>query len=123
MSTFDADDRDTMGYFLPEHSQRRLQKLRDCAEFLSYIAQPRTPNAEQKGIPKINAEQVAICLEFLVEQMGLALSNLSFPAYRAESDGAPAADETPYAAESTPYNAGGLYRFGITLDQVNTLNQ
>ncbi len=123
MSTFDADDRDTMGYFLPENSQRRLQKLRDYAEFLSHIAQPRTPDAEQEGIPKINAEQVAICLEFLVEQMGLVLSDLSFPAYRAYSDAAPAADEKPYAAESTPYDADERYRFGLTLDQVDTLNR
>lgn len=123
MSTYDADDRGTMGYFLPETSQRRLQKLRDYAEFLSHIAQPRTPDAEQDGAPKINAEQVAICLEFLVEQMGLVLSDLSFPAYRAESDAAPAADETPYAAESMPYDTGEHHRFGITLDQVDTLNR
>jgi hypothetical protein len=123
MSTFDADNRDTTGYFLPEDSRRRLQKLRDYAEFLSHIAQPRSPDAEQEGLPKINAEQVAICLEFLVEQMGLVLSDLSFPAYRAESDAAPAVDETPYAAESTPYDTGERYRFGITLDQVDNLNR
>jgi len=122
MSTFDADDRDTMGYFLPANSQRRLQKLRDYAEFLSHIAQPRTPDAEQEGLPKINAEQVAICLEFLVEQMGLMLSDLSFPAYRAESDAAPAADAKPDAAEAMPDDAGGRYLFGLTLDQVDTLN-
>ncbi len=123
MSTFESDDRDTRGYFLPEHSQRRLQKLRDYAEFLSHIAQPRTPDAEQEGAHAINAEQVAICLEFLVEQMGLVLSDLSFPAYRAESDAAHAADETPYAAEAMPDDVGERYRFGITLDQVDTLNQ
>jgi hypothetical protein len=122
MSTFDADDRETMGYFLPEHSQRRLQKLREYAEFLSHIAQPRTPD-EQEGAPAINAEQVAICLEFLVEQIGLVLSDLSFPAYRAESDPAPAADETPYAAEATPDDVSERYPFGITLDQVDALNR
>ncbi len=120
MSTYDADDRDTMGYFLPEHSQRRLQKLRDYAEFLSHIAQPRTPDAEQEGAPKINAEQVGICLEFLVEQIDLVLSDLSFPAYRAESDAPHAA---PQAAATMPYDTGESYRFGITLDQVDTLNR
>jgi len=70
MSTFDADDRDTMGYFLPENSQRRLQKLRDYAEFLSHIAQPRTPDVQQEWVPEIHVEQVAICLELLAEQMG-----------------------------------------------------
>ena len=123
MSTFDADDRDTMGYFLPENSQRRLQKLRDYAEFLSHIAQPRTPDVQQEWIPEIHVEQVAICLELLAEQMGLVLSDLSFPAYRAESDAAPAADETPYAAEAMPDDVGERYRFGITLDQVDTLNR
>ena len=119
MSTYDTDDRDTMGYFLPEHSQRQLQKLRDYAEFLSHIAQPRTPDAEQEGAPKINAEQVGVCLEFLVEQMDLVLSDLSFPAYRAESDTPHA---TPQAADTMPYDTGERYRFGITLEQVDTLN-
>jgi hypothetical protein len=123
MATFDADDRDTMGYFLPENGQLRLQKLRDYAAFLSHIAQPRTPDVAQEGIPEINAEQVAICLEFLVEQMGMVLSNLSFPAYRAERDTAPAADETPYATETMPDDADGRYRFGMTLDQVDALNR
>lgn len=120
MSTFDADDRDTRGYFLPENSRRQLQKLRDYAEFLSHIAQPRTPDAEQEGIPRINAEQVGICLEFLVEQMDLVLSDLSFPAYRAESD---ATHATPQAADTMPYDTGERYGFGITLDQVDTLNR
>ncbi len=123
MSTFDADDRDTMGYFLPENSQLRLQKLRDYAEFLSHIAQPRTPDVQQEWIPEIHVEQVAICLELLAEQVGLVLSDLSFPAYRADSDAAPAADETPYVAQSMPYDAGERYRFGLTLEQVDTLNR
>lgn len=123
MSTFDVDDRDTKGYFLPESSQLRLQKLRDYAEFLSQIAQPRAPDAGQEGAPRINAEQVGICLEYLVEQMDLALRRISFPAYRAESDAAPASDETPYTAEAMPYDTGERYRFGITLDQIDTLNQ
>jgi hypothetical protein len=123
MSTYDADDRETMGYFLPANSQRRLQKLRDYAAFLSHIAQPRAPGAEQEGIPKINAEQVAICLEFLVERMDLVLSHLSFPAYRSENGAAPTADETSYTAEAMPYDTGERYRFGITLDQIDTLNR
>lgn len=122
MATFDADDRNTMGYFLPENSQLRLQKLRDYAEFLSHIAQPRTPDVQQEWVPEINTEQVAICLEFLVEQMDLVLDGLSFPAYRAERDASPAADETPYATETMPDDAGGRYRFGMSLDQVDALN-
>ena len=123
MSTFDADDRDTMGYFLPEDSQLRLKKLREYAEFLSHIAQPRSPDVSQEWVPEIHVEQVAICLEFLVEQMDLVLSHLSFPAFRAESDAAPAADETPYATKTMPDDADGRYRFGMTLDQVDALNR
>jgi len=112
MSTFDSDDRETMGYFLPEDSQLRLQKLREYAEFLSYIAQPRTPDVQQEWIPEIHVGQVAICLELLAEQVGLVLNDLSFPAYRSESD-----------AAAMPDDADGRYLFGITLEQVDTLNQ
>ena len=122
MSTFNLDDRDTRVCFLPEDGQLRLQKLRDYAEFLSHIAQPRTPDVQQAWIPEINVQQVAICLELLAEQMGLVLDDLSFPAYRAESDAAPAANATP-EAEAMPCDAGERYLFGLTLDQVDTLNR
>ena len=112
MSTFDSDDRETMGYFLPEDSQLRLQKLREYAEFLSHIAQPRTPDVQQEWIPEIHVGQVAICLELLAEQVGLVLNDLSFPAYRSESD-----------AAAMPDDADGRYLFGMTLEQVDTLNQ
>ena len=112
MSTFDSDDRETVGYFLPEDSQLRLQKLREYAEFLSHIAQPRTPDVQQEWIPEIHVGQVAICLELLAEQVGLVLNDLSFPAYRSESD-----------AAAMPDDADGRYLFGITLEQVDTLNQ
>ena len=123
MSTFDSDDRETMGYFLPEDSQLRLKKLRQYAEFLSHIAQPRTADVAQEWIPEIHVGQVAICLELLAEQVGLVLDDLSFPAYRSESEAAPAADAKPEAAEAMPSDAGGRYLFGMTLDQVDTLNQ
>ena len=112
MSTFDSDDRETVGYFLPEDSQLRLQKLREYAEFLSYIAQPRTPDVQQEWIPEIHVGQVAICLDLLAEQVGLVLDDLSFPAYRSES-----------AAAAMPDDADGRYLFGMTLEQVDTLNQ
>ena len=112
MSTFDSDDRETVGYFLPEDSQLRLKKLREYAEFLSHIAQPRTPDVQQEWIPEIHVGQVAICLELLAEQVGLVLNDLSFPAYRSESD-----------AAAMPDDADGRYLFGITLEQVDTLNQ
>ena len=123
MSTFDSDDRETMGYFLPEDSQLRLKKLREYAEFLSHIAQPRTADVAQEWIPEIRVGEVAICLELLAEQMGLVLDDLSFPAYRSESEAEPAVDAKAEAAEVMPGDAGGRYLFGMTLDQVDTLNQ
>ena len=125
MSTFDSDDRETVGYFLPEDSQLRLKKLREYAEFLSHIAQPRTPDVQQEWIPEIHVGQVAICLELLAEQVGLVLNDLSFPAYWRESESAPAADvaATRDAAEVMPNDASACYTFGMTLDQVDMLNQ
>ncbi|MBB6248440.1 hypothetical protein [Rhodanobacter sp. A1T4] len=125
MSTFDSDDRETVGYFLPEDSQLRLQKLREYAKFLSHIAQPRTPDVQQEWIPAIHVGQVAICLELLAEQVGLVLNDLSFPAYWRESESAPAADvaATRDAAEVMPNDASACYTFGMTLDQVDMLNQ
>jgi len=110
-------------WVLPEDSQLRLQKLREYAEFLSHIAQPRTPNVAQEWIPEINVGEVAICLELLADQVGLVLDDLSFPAYRSESEATPAVDAKPEAAEAMPSDAGGRYLFGMTLDQVDTLNQ
>ena len=123
MSTFDADDRETMGYFLPEDSQLRLMKLREYAEFLSHIAQPRTPDVAQEWIPEINVGQVAICLELLAEQVALVLDDLSFPAYRSESEVAHVADATPEAAQAMHGDTDERYTFGMTLEQVDTLNQ
>ena len=123
MSTFDSDDRETMGYFLPEDSQLRLTKLREYVEFLSHIAQPRTADVAQEWIPEIRVGEVAICLELLAEQMGLVLDDLSFPAYRSESEAAAGVDAKLEAAEAMPGDAGGRYLFGMTLEQVDTLNQ
>jgi hypothetical protein len=123
MSTFDSDDLETKGYFLPEDSQLRLKKLREYAEFLSHIAQPRTADEEQEWIPEIRVGEVAICLELLAEQVGLVLDDLSWPAYRSEREAALGADAEPEAAKEVPDDAGGRYIFGVTLEQVDTLNR
>jgi hypothetical protein len=123
MSKFDSDDLETMGYFLPEDSQLRLKKLREYAEFLSHIAQPRTADEEQEWIPEIRVGEVAICLELLAEQMGLVLDEISWPAYRSESEAAAEAGAEPAAAEEMPGDADGRYRFGMTLEQIDTLNR
>jgi hypothetical protein len=123
MSTFNSDDLETMGYFLPEDSQLRLKKLREYAEFLSHIAQPRTADEEQEWIPEIRVGEVAICLELLAEQVGLVLDEMSWPAYRSESEAAAEAGAEPAAAEEMPGDADGRYRFGMTMEQIDTLNR
>lgn len=123
MSTFDSDDLETMGYFLPEDSQLRLKKLREYVEFLSHIAQPRTADVDREWIPEINVGEVAVCLELLAEQVGLVLDDISWPAYRSESEAALGAGAEPEAAEEVPGNAGGRYIFGMTMEQVDTLNR
>jgi hypothetical protein len=141
MSTFDSDDLERTGYFLPEDSQLRLKKLREYAEFLSHLAQPRTAGEGQAWIPEIRAGEVAICLELLAEQVGQVLDELSWPAERRERAPAPEAkaerDAEPKAAAVTaaadtdgtePELAGSAmneapkrYVAGVTLDQIDEL--
>jgi hypothetical protein len=123
MSTFDSDDLETMGYFLPEDSQLRLKKLREHAEFLSHLAQARMADEEQEGIPEIRVGEVAICLELLAEQIELVLDDLSWPAYRSESEAAAGVGAAPQAAEEGPEYAGGRYIFGMTMEQIDMLNR
>ena len=124
MSTFDSDYLQTTGYFLPEGSQYRLTKLRDYAQFLSHLAEPRTAEEELDWSgPEIRASEVAICLELLAEQMGLVLDDVSSPACRPEREVVPEADAAPEAAEELPGNADGRYLFGVTLDQIDTLHR
>ena len=84
MSTFDSDDLETIGYFLPDDSQFRLKKLREYLEFLSHLAQPRIADEEREGVPEIRPGEVAICLELLAEQIAQVLDGLSWPAERGE---------------------------------------
>ena len=123
MSTFDSDDLETTGYFLPEDSQLRLKKLREYVEFLSHLAQSRRPDEDQELTAEIRVGEVAICLEGLAEQVGLVLDDISWPAYRSEREVAPGADAEPEAAEEVPDDADGRYIFGVTLDQIDTLHR
>jgi hypothetical protein len=120
MSKFDSDDLATMGYFLPKDSQLRLKKLREYAEFLSHLAQPRTADVAQEWI---RVGEVAVCLELLAEQMGLVLDEISWPACRSESEAVPGAGAEPEAAEEVPGDADGRYLFGMTLEQIDTLHR
>ena len=131
MSEFDSDDLETTGYFLPEDSQLRLKKLREYAEFLSHLAQPRTADEKQEWIPEIRAGEVALCLELLAEQVGLVLDDLSWPAECGERASACEADAEaeayteaaePDIAEPVMDEAGNRHIFGVTLNQIDEIN-
>lgn len=123
MSTFDSDDLETMGYFLPEDSRFRLKKLREYVEFLSHVAQPRIWDEDLEGVPKIRVGEVAICLELLAEQLGLVLDDISCPAERREREATAGGDAEPEATDEVPNEVGKPYLFGMTLEQVDRLNQ
>ncbi|NMW23282.1 hypothetical protein HFP05_02385, partial [Rhodanobacter denitrificans] len=53
MSTFDSDDLETTGYFLPEDSQLRLKKLREYVEFLANLARPRIADEAKEWYAEI----------------------------------------------------------------------
>ena len=133
MSTFDADDLETKGYFLPEDSQLRLKKLREYVEFLANLARPRGADEAKEWTAEIRPGEVAICLELLEEQIGQVLDELSWPAERGERAAAGEADAhanaeeyteaaEPEAAEPVMDEAGDRYLFGVTLDQLDEIN-
>ena len=61
MSTFESDDLETTGYFLPEGSQLRLKQLREYVEFLANLARPRRPDEAKECFAEIRPGEVAIC--------------------------------------------------------------
>jgi hypothetical protein len=127
MSTFDADDLETMGYFLPEDSQLRLKKLREYVEFLANLARPRTSVEEKECYAEIRPGEVAVCLELLEEQIAQVLNELSWPAERGEADAHANAEDSieaaePAVAESVMDEAGNRCLFGVTLTQLDDIN-
>jgi hypothetical protein len=132
MSTFDSDDLETTGYFLPEDSQLRLKQLREYVGFLTHLARPRRPDEDQEWYAEIRVSEVAICLELLEEQIGRVLDELSRPAERGERAAAARSDAEPEAmqvegeeseaGEPVTDEAGSRYPFGVTLDQIDELN-
>ena len=131
MSTFDSDDLERTGYFLPEDSQFRLKKLREYVEFLSHLAQPRRPDEEREGVPEIRPGEVAICLELLEEQIAQVLADLSWPAERRDrtaaceaAANAAACTEAaePDTAEPVRDATGNRHLFGVTLNQIDEIN-
>ncbi len=144
MSTFDSEDLETMGYFLPGDSQLRLKQLREYVGFLTHLARLRRPDEDQEWYAEIRPGEVAICMELLKEQIGQVLDELSWPAERRKRAPAPeakaergeraAAGEAdaeaeacteaaePEAAEPVVDEAGNRFLFGVTLDQLDEIN-
>jgi len=127
MSTFDSDDLETMGYFLPEDSQLRLKKLREYVEFLANLARPRTSVEEKECYAEIRPGEVAVCLELLEEQIAQVLNELSWPAERGEADAHANAEDSieaaePAVAEPVMDEAGNRCLFGVTLTQLDDIN-
>lgn len=123
MSTFDSDGLEATGYLLPVASRFRLKRLREYVGFLTNLARSRTADEEQERTAGIRAGEMAICLELLAEQIELVLDELSWPAERGERTTASGVDVEPGTAEDVPDDAGGRYFFGVTLDQIDTLNR
>jgi hypothetical protein len=138
MSTFDSDDLETTGYFLPEDSWLRLKKLHGYVEFLANLARPRTADERQEWTAEIRVGEVAICLELMAEQIELVLDELSWPAKRGERAAAPevkaesevepklaAATEAADTDDAKPDLAadepGDPYAAGVTLGQIDEL--
>lgn len=143
MSKSDLDYVETQGFFLPEDSYYRLEKLRDYAEFLADLAEPRMAGEEENWLgPEIRGSNVAICLELLAEQVEMVLDKISCPGFRHESQTAPeaeaecdveseglAAAEAVEAGDTEPAFAGPArnatgkrYVAGVTLDQIDEIN-
>ena len=132
MSTFDSDDLEATGYFLPEDSQLRLKQLREYVGFLTNLARPRRPDEDQEWYAEIRPGEVAICLELLEEQIGQVLDELSWPAERgvraAAGEAAANAEACtqaakPDAAEPVLDEAGHRLLFGVTLDQFDKIGR
>lgn len=132
MSTFDAGDLETTGYFLPEDSQLRLKQLREYVGFLTNLARPRRPDEDQERYAEIRPGEVAICMELLEEQIAQVLDELSWPAERGERAAAGEADAEaeadtvaaePDVAEPVRDEAGKRFLFGVTLDQFDGISR
>ncbi|WP_454827910.1 XAC0095 family protein [Pseudoxanthomonas wuyuanensis] len=151
MSKFDSDDKDMPGYFLPEDSQFRLKKLRERIEFLSQLAQPRTSDETKECAPEVRMGELEVCLALLSEQIERLLSEqierlleeVSRPAQRKakavkmeataeadteededdeDEDEDEDEDDAPEKMQEISVAAAERYSFGVTLNQIDSLD-
>ncbi len=133
MSTFDSDDLETTGYFLPEDSQLRLKKLREYVEFLATsgaTAQGRTRS--RNGPRRFAWAKWRSAWNCWRSRSGRCWTNSpgrqrAANGRRCGSDGEPAAVQGS-RERSRSWRAAcrtkrsGRYLFGVTLDQIDELN-
>ncbi|MEZ0470837.1 XAC0095 family protein [Luteimonas salinilitoris] len=122
MSKRESDDLDVPGYWLPEDSQFRLARLRDHVKFLARLAQPRVADEALECAPDVRMGELAFCLEALAEQLDLVLGEVAWPAQRTVTASAPERGVT-LAATQAPDADPGHFAFGVTLDQIDTLDR
>jgi hypothetical protein len=120
MSTHDEDERETLGYFLPEDSEFRLRKLRDYMMFLSRLAQPRSADEVHPWgrRPDLRTVDLEICLELLAEQVQIVVDEVTWPAEREAKE--PGAEEGD-GPEAGTDPAARRYVFGLTGAQFDAL--
>ena len=119
-----SDDREGLGYFMPEDSQLRLKQLCGHLNLLLQLARPRSLRSPRHEEPEVCAEDLAVCLEALSAQATEILDALSWPAARqAASDDPAPCEVVPVAALSAPEARDEEFAFGITLDQIDALDR
>jgi hypothetical protein len=123
MLKFDVEDEQRTGCFLPKESHLRLKRLRAHVQFLWRLTQPRIANEQQACMPGVRVDEVAICLEWLAEQIGFALEGISRPVQPHETDASAWEEARPETPAEGSDDASKRYIFGITLDQLDMLQR
>jgi hypothetical protein len=123
MSRHESEDREGLGYLLPEDSQLRLARLSDHIRFLARLAQSRIAHGSSEHAPEVSMGELTFCLEALADQLDLVLDEVSWPAQGTARVEAPERDIASAARPEAADTNTGRFVFGITLDQIDTLGR
>ena len=123
MSRHESEDREGLGYLLPEDSQLRLARLSDHIRFLARLAQSRIAHGSSEHAPEVSMGELTFCLEALADQLDLVLDEVSWPAQGTARVEAPERDIASAARPEAADTNTGRFVFGVTLDQVDTLGR
>lgn len=123
MSVLEANGPGMPGDGLPEDGRIRLKKLRDRVGVLSRLAQPRTCGEARERMHEVRAEEFAVCLEWVAEQVDLVLQELSSSASRQADGRAIERDGSRPTEPERPDATDARFAFGVTLDQIDALDR